>query len=167
MKSLAIGCKCKITPSMTKQKRLQEIRSLLNRYGDIPKEYVKESVNMRNLDRWETLCDCDNGKIVAIARSENNDWYLATLKNLVTDPRHRGKGYATQVVTNLIERGKNEGVKVFAADVTFDNEASKRVMEKLGFKKVTEFCWAEGEKPAYIFHYVLIPPFLSSCKKKD
>ena len=47
---------------------------------------------------------------------------------------------------------------VLAGDVTFDNHASKRLLEKSGFKVVNRFCWEEGEKPADILHYVRIPP---------
>lgn len=68
------------------------------------------------------------------------------------------KGYGTQIIKELIDKATQEGAKVIAADITYDNKASLRMAEKAGFKPVSRFCWAKGEKPADIVHLVLYPP---------
>lgn len=50
---------------------------------------------------------------------------------VVVDPRHRGRGVGTTIITRLAEESRRHGI-LFNATVAADNPASRRVMEKAG-----------------------------------
>lgn len=56
-----------------------------------------------------------------------------TIMNVFTYPGHRGKGYATSVMSNLIVDAGNIFVSVLDL---YSTKAGKRLYEKLGFKEV-------------------------------
>lgn len=56
-----------------------------------------------------------------------------TIMNVFTYPEHRGKGYATSVMSSLIVDADNIFVSVLDL---YSTKAGKRLYEKLGFKEV-------------------------------
>lgn len=157
-----IGCRCQFADEFEKA---MKIGNGLHQYGDVPSSVVVEAISPENLSQWETICDCsDPSRVISAGRKEKNDWYLVTIKNLFTDRDFRKRGLASRIVDSLIERAKVEDKPVmFAADITYDNEGSKAVFRKKMFKEVTRFCWAPGEKPADVLHYVLLPSEGDKC----
>lgn len=71
-----------------------------------------------------------------------------SLSTLHTEPEHRGKGLGVQMSRRLFQ---DQGAVFSAAtnwahaDVSEDNEQSRRVMEKIGGKVMWENCWVEVE----------------------
>jgi GNAT superfamily N-acetyltransferase len=117
---------------------------LLEKYGDVPIEEARKATTIKNADRWSTICDC-KGNIISAVRTDKTDWYLWTIKNLVTDKEYRGKGFGRKVTRKAIEQSEKEGAKAITADITYDNKPSLMIFKKLGFKPVTEFCWGKGK----------------------
>ena len=138
-------------------KLIPAIEKQLYKYGDIPKSEVPDTVCCGKIKDWVTICD-GKGEVICGARMEKTDWYMATVKNAFTHPDYRKQGLATKVLKKLIAEAIDDGIKVISADITFDNKASLRMAEKVGFKPVSRFCWAKGQKPANIVHLVLYPP---------
>lgn len=149
----APACKCQFE---TDYEKAYAIAKELAAHGDVPIETVLPAVSADKIDDWEILCDCrDPDRVIAGGRKEKNDWYLVTMKNFFTVPEHRKKGHATEILVRLMDRAKKEvNPAVMAADITFDNEASKATFRKQGFNEVTRFCYEKGEPPADIVHFV-------------
>ena len=157
-------CSCQFPNQETEREaRAQFLRD----YGDdIPEPLIQSMVSDEHWDGWTTKCACkDPEKIIAAAHLEGNDWYLCTIKGLAVRGDEQKKGYGKLVTIETVEKAVAELTEeghprclVLAADVTFDNEASKKILEKLGFEPVSNFCWAKGEKPADIMHYVRFKP---------
>lgn len=141
----------------TPQKKASALRRFLREYGDgLPAEAVKKAVAKDALPTWSVFCD-EKG-VTAAMRYEHNDWYLCTVKNAAVRPDQRGKGYGSMLYQETVKNAlQNESCKVLAADVTSSNTPSVKALERAGFKKVNEFCWAEGEKPADIVQFVRLP----------
>ena len=134
------------------------VRRLLMRYGDgIPPEDARKATASGMAKQWHVLCDCKNN-VVSAARREQTDWYLWTIKNVVTKRELRGKGLGSKVTRQAINASIKEGARALAADITFDNKPSIRIFKKAKFRPVSEFCWKKGEKPAYVLHFVSYPP---------
>jgi len=148
------------------QEKADRIKSFLREHGDkLPEEVIEQAVEGDSLSNWSLMCD-DNNEIASGVTYKENDWFLCTLKNLATRPDMRRQGLAKMVTEDVIEKAKqNPSCLVLASDITFDNEGSKKTIEKFGFKEVSRFCWAKGEKPADILHYVRFPPDGTECKE--
>jgi RimJ/RimL family protein N-acetyltransferase len=138
--------------------KARSIRKFLRAYGDdLPEADIRDSTKGKKLQKWTTVCDRKN-KLVGLMRYTQNDWYLCTLKNAAVRPGLRGKGIGGRIYKQTAQRAlRNRSCLVLAADVTYDNHASKRLLEKVGFTPVNRFCWGDGQKPADILHYVKMP----------
>ena len=143
---------------LSRTKKREAIQRFMREYGDdLPEDVIQKSTDDENIGTWTTYCDKEG--IVAAARWEQNDWYLCTLKNAAVRENMRGKGIGKKLYPALMRNAlKNKSCLVLAGDVTYDNIASKKLLEKMGFKAVNRFCWKEGKKPADVMHYVRIPP---------
>jgi len=142
----------------SKEEKKKLVREFLKEYGDdLPPEALDKAELL--IDHFALKCD-DNNQITAAATYEpKTDWYLCTIRYLATKTSERGKGLGTEVASKVIDDAKrNEQCLVLAADITFDNKFSKRIFEELGFVEKSRFCWAKGEKPSDILHYVRFPP---------
>jgi len=153
-----------------RQRSLQkELRTFLRRHADdLPPESIRSATVRSKLENW--LVRCDDRGILAAARVDPNDWYLCTLKNAAVRPDARGRGVGRQLYMDLTQKALGlrtlEGhlrCHVLAADVTSDNVPSIRAIERAGFRPVNEFCWARGQKPATVMHYVRLAPKDRSC----
>jgi len=139
------------------------IAGFLRSHGDnLPESSIKNAISPTNLEHWHIVCD-DKGKIASGTYWEKSDWYLCTIKNLATRPDQRRKGFAAAVADKARIEAKDSGCLVLAADITYDNVASQKVFEKVGFKKINTFCWEKEQKPADILHYVILPPTGDIC----
>lgn len=152
----------------SREKKRETIQRFLRDHGDdLPEEDIQKSTNEENLDKWVTFCDTP-GRIAGAMRYEGQDWYLCALKNAATRPDVRGRGIGKKVYSKTMRTAlQDDQCLVLTADVTWDNYPSKKLLERMGFKAVNRFCWAEGEKPADVLHYVRIPPKgMNRCGKK-
>ena len=153
---------CNFKNTEEKARLLQEH---LRKYGDsIPERAILEATSGENLEHWVTECD-DDGDLLSGITWANNDWFLCTLHYLATATEQRGKQLGSKVTAKAVEQAKaNPNCLVLAADITYSNEPSKRIFKKLGFEEKNRFCWAPGEKPADILHFVKMPPDGAVCK---
>lgn len=151
--------KCRFS---SKEEKARNVRKLLRVANDkLPQSEIRKATKPKIMGKWVVVCDRNNPKkAISGVRYEKTDWYLATIKNLGTDPDYRGLGLGTLVTERVMKRATRGpmGAKVLATDITDINRPSQRVVEKLGFKRVNKFCWKKGENPADILHYVYYPP---------
>lgn len=147
----------------------EAVRTFLRKYGDeLPAEAIEKAVSDENLPLWTLRCNpADPSEVVSGVRYEHTDWYACTIKNLATAEAFKKKGLGREVTVEAVEHAKGDDqCHLLLADITFNNKASKAIVEPLGFKPVSRFCWAEGQKPADVLHYVLFPPDGEECKKR-
>lgn len=149
----------------TKKEKMEKIRAMLYRYGDIPAEVVRQATRISTAPQWYAVFD-NNGNVVSAGRVVKSDWYAYTVKNLFTVPKYRGKGFGSAVAKKLVMTAIRKGAKVIVADVTESNMPSKKIFVNLGFKVVSKFKWAKASKPAVILHFVLYPPTKKKRKPK-
>lgn len=149
----------------TKKAKMESIQKMLFKYGDIPKSEVRKATSMDKAKQWVAIFD-RQGNALSAGRVVKSDWYSFTVKNLFTIRSARGKGLGTSIVKKLVMLSTKRGAKVIVADITSTNLPSKKICMKLGFKVVSRFKWAKGEKPADILHFVLYPPGKKPGKKK-
>ena len=57
----------------------------------------------------------------------------ADIMNVVVDERLRGRGIAAALLSELMQRGRNEGIERFTLEVRAGNEAALHLYRKLGF----------------------------------
>lgn len=145
-------------PIVTERLRLREIQEtdadLLVGWRTRPEVY-RYFVNAHPIRReehlkwfWETYlpdadridwlgCKKENGNPVGVfgVKRVGMDGQTAELSYLL-DPREYHKGYAQEVLRALLEWSQNYGnVKTAIAEIHKENEASLRLIEKLGFAK--------------------------------
>lgn len=148
---------CKMVKN--RETKAMKIWNFLSKNGDgLPEEALKEATSGKVLDNWTLLCD-EEDQIVSGVTYVNNDWYLCTIHYLATRKEDQRKGFGSKVMERAIGRmKKDDSCLILAADVTYDNEGSKKIFRKNGFNEVSRFCWKEGEKPADVLHYVKMNP---------
>ena len=157
-----IGCKCNFKNNLQKSK---SINRLLEKHGNnLPPDVILDATSHKNLDKWETICDCNNrNKVISGARYHQTDWYLWTIKNLATNKKYRKKGLGGNIISRIMVKAEKDKIPVIVADVDRSNVESQHIFEKIGFKRVNKFCWKKGEEPANILHYVNYPPIGNKC----
>ena len=136
-------------------------RAFLEKHGeDLPESAIIEALSEEAWDQWVEYCDCEKpSEITGAIHYLNNDWYLCTLKGLAVQPKKRGYGIGSHITRKGVElASQNPDCKVLAADITFDNKSSIKCFKKEGFETVGEFCFAKGEKPADILHFIRFKP---------
>ena len=126
-----------------------------------PENFIPKSDEI-NLDEWELECD-DNDKIIGQGNlySNKGDWYSCTIQKLYIHPDFRGKGIGRNIVGRLINKAKNkkdngfDDCQILTADVDRNNEASRNLFEKMGFKIRETFCVPEDNKKADVLRMTL------------
>jgi predicted acetyltransferase len=68
------------------------------------------------------------------------------------DLEHRGEGYATEALKELLKEAKAHGLNQVVATVNSDNPASIKVIEKCGGKKVAEDQTSKGIR---VYKYII------------
>jgi len=140
--------------------------TFLRQYGDdLPEQVIAEAVLDEMLPRWHMRCSCeDPTEIVAAAYWKPSDWYLCTISGLAVKTELRGKGLGREAVRDVADKAAEDPrCLVLAADVTYDNERSKRSLRSAGFQDVSRFCFGESEKPTDIMHYIRYKPTDQQC----
>lgn len=64
---------------------------------------------------------------------------FAAESSIYLDPEFQGKGIGTLLYTDLVNELRPKGIKTLIGGVALPNEASVRLHESLGFKKVAHF----------------------------
>jgi len=101
-------------------------------WGDVSAERIA-----KRLDNWLCLGVKDDGKLVSFAAA-TLDEVGGIIAPVVTSEEYRNRGYATSIVSALVERilQKTELALLFAEK---SNPAAVRVYSKVGFKPYKEF----------------------------
>ncbi len=157
------GCKC-VFPTK-EQRNNAQFEILKDERLALPTEAIKKAIDESVQDNWVMKCDCeDKTKIISAAHYEHNDWYLCTIKNAITRESYGGKGLGTKISEELMNKmDRDNNCYVYGADIDYDNEPSKRIWEKQGFKSVNKFKYNYDGKSdiAHVWHYVKIPSRVS------
>lgn len=103
------------------------------------REYFKEYVPEEKFTAYAMEIDGDIVSAAFLIIDEkppglnNLNGRYGTIMNVFTYPEHRGKGYATSVMSSLIVDADNIFVSVLDL---YSTKAGKKLYEKLGFKEV-------------------------------
>jgi GNAT superfamily N-acetyltransferase len=89
------------------------------------------------IDRW--LGIVVEGRLVAAAADTRRDAGVPHLAGVVTDGRHRGRGYATAICARLTRDAILEGQSLVTLSTYTDNEAARKVYQRLGFQVAHQF----------------------------
>jgi predicted GNAT family acetyltransferase len=79
------------------------------------------------------------GRLVAAAADTRRDAGVPHLAGVVTDGRHRGRGYATAICARLTRDAILEGQSLVTLSTYTDNEAARKVYQRLGFQVAHQF----------------------------
>lgn len=110
------------------------------------------------------LLICDSGEPVGIVGLSGIEptWGVAELGYYV-DPEAHGQGYATEAVALVVEYAfRDRRLEKLAADAIADNEASRRVLEKNGFREEGRFrdhAFVDGERVDVVRYGLLADEF--------
>ncbi len=96
----------------------------------------------------ELFCAVLNGKVIGFCSYAilNNFWqegYVSYVNAMVIDEKHRGEGYGSKMIQEVIEKSKKQGMKMVELDSGFHREKAHEFYVKLGF-----------DKRAYTFSYI-------------
>jgi len=110
---------------------LEELLALYDR------AYPENYFDPRMLDTGKYFGFHTDGKLVAAGgvHAYSNEYSVAVLGNLTTDPEYRGRGIATRVTSRLVRELIDEN-KVITLNVKANNEPAFRSYRRLGFKLI-------------------------------
>jgi len=82
----------------------------------------------------------DESRIIAVAgvHVDSDEYGIAVLGNITTDPDRRGEGLATRLTARLVAELTGEG-KMICLNVKTDNSQAIHCYEKLGFVRVCQY----------------------------
>ena len=100
-------------------------------------------VGDRLIDRWVGIVI--EGRLVAAAADTRRDAGVPQIAGVVTDGRHRGRGYATAVCARLTRDALLDGHPIVTLSSYADNGEARKVYERLGFQVTHQF--ASGPLP--------------------
>ena len=121
---------------------IQRIKELLAQSywaKERPIEAIEMSV--RNSDCYGVYL---KGEQIGVARVVSDNATVFWLCDVIIDEKHRGKGFGSQLITEVIEDSKRKGMKRVELDSAFHREKAHLFYAKLGF-----------EKRAFLFSYTL------------
>jgi ribosomal protein S18 acetylase RimI-like enzyme len=81
----------------------------------------------------------DNQLIGAVIAT--HDGRKGWINRLAIDPKHRRKGLATQLVAAAEETLKAQGIRVIAALIEQENEASLALFQQIGYRLHDDICY--------------------------
>lgn len=95
----------------------------------------------------ELFCAVLDGVVIGFCAYAivNNLWQegcISYIYAMVVDEKQRGKGYGTELINEVINKSKKQGMKRVELDSGFHREKAHEFYQKLGF-----------EKRAYLFSY--------------
>ena len=120
---------------------LKEVARLLNEDEDLGKSYNNDELYNqlveRNIEGFSRnyVIRKDN-KVVAHAATGGENEKVAIITGVITNPKYRGMGYASTVMSKLCADLLSEGKKVFLINYT---DESTRLYNKIGFEQSIEF----------------------------
>jgi len=87
------------------------------------------------LDQWLnwTVWLRENGAPLGTVEATVNQHQSASI-GYIFDPRVWGHGYATEAVKAMMDHLRTQGALVFKAEIDIQNDASKAVVRRLGFR---------------------------------
>jgi ribosomal protein S18 acetylase RimI-like enzyme len=117
--------------------------------GPIHERELQELYERAYPDNYFTKRMLLTGKYIGIRRDSriaavagvhvcSDEYQIAVLGNITTDPEFRGQGLATTLTSHLTEQLMREG-KLVCLNVQADNAPAIRCYQKLGFVKVHEY----------------------------
>lgn len=121
------------------------------------REYKEFFRNLRSNDKVEVLIAKIQGRIVgflALWRIDEYDEYTRSI-GVSVHPAYWGRGIATALVKEAIKLAKEMGIKRVIIETLKENNAMKRVAEKLGFKLENIKKLSKSSSPHYECVYSL------------
>ena len=117
------------------------IAKLIYEDEDLGSSYELESLTQqmyeRNLEKFtRNYVIRDNDRVIAHASTGAENEKVSMLSYVITNPKHRGKGLAFQVCSNLCKDLIEEGKQIFL--INYSQESTK-LYDKLGFKICCEW----------------------------
>ncbi|MGQ4833980.1 MAG: GNAT family N-acetyltransferase [Candidatus Asgardarchaeia archaeon] len=77
-------------------------------------------------------------KIVSACRVPIRTTKVWIISNVLTRPEYRGKGFAKSLVSGVVKKAFDLGVRVVALTVNSKNKIAKKVYRKIGFRTITK-----------------------------
>lgn len=116
---------------------LSNKKELIDLYN---RSYPRNYFDVRMLKTGKYFGYFDGGRIIAVSGIHvySDEYNIAVLGNIVTDPDHRNRGLATAVTSRLVAELVSEG-KLVTLNVGAANHPAIRCYRKLGFEKVHEY----------------------------
>ena len=85
------------------------------------------------------------GKVAAVASCAIEGEY-SLLHNVIVDKKYRGLGLGKKLCLAAIIKSKELGAKYSYLQVIKDNDVAVNLYNKLGYKKVYEYCYLKQDK---------------------
>lgn len=139
------GTIIKLDPSHVK-----DIQALQHRAASVDKRAIHDiafAPNMVNDGYYHGIFDQDNCLVsVAGTHIVARQSKIAAVGNVVTSPRHRGQGLATQVSAAVTDGLLLEGYSLIVLNVKQDNLPAIATYKRLGYEIVSEFIEGLAER---------------------
>ncbi|HCW34844.1 MAG TPA: GNAT family N-acetyltransferase [Staphylococcus sp.] len=104
-----------------------EVAGFLNCYSGTDEKQLEEN--------WYNIAFKDSFKLEGTPlpehEADNGDLYI---DSVAVFSEYRGRGIASKLIEDAIERAKERGFKQVSLNCEFDNEGAMKLYEKLGFK---------------------------------
>jgi RimJ/RimL family protein N-acetyltransferase len=115
----------------------RQLEQLISLYD---KSYPGNYFDQRLLKTEKYFGYLHNDRLVSVSGVHvySDEYRIAVLGNIATDPEHRGRGLATALTARLVDELVGEGKRVML-NVSAENEPAIKCYKKLGFEKVHEY----------------------------
>ena len=75
----------------------------------------------------------DNGKIVGRAQLHSSSSHILEVVDLFVEPEFRGRGYARNILAQLVEFARQQGASDISAHTSIENAAAYHLFKNMGF----------------------------------
>ena len=136
-----------------KKKHAAQISDLINKRNQLPVKYDANKVLKSENDYKYHLDKNDN--VIAAVEIKKVQWYQWELCHLTVCERHEGKGYGKKLIKHAEQKAKKRGSRLIQCTIREDNDRSKSLFLKNGYKHVSTFFNAETGNDVGVWQKVM------------
>lgn len=112
-------------------------------------DYLPDRIHffMKDSRSFPIVIEDDTGKVVSVANTRLISDKIAWLEAMRTHEDNRGKGFGTTLTEGQLDKAKANGAKKAWLFTHCENQATRRITEKLGFNEIARYSlWGWGRK---------------------
>ncbi len=129
------------------------IADLLNRRNELDVVYSPEKI-LKSSENYEFHLN-ESGKVIAAVEIERVQWYQWEIRHLSVHESHLRMGHGTRLITSAEQKAVKGRARIIQCTIREDNEESKNLFQKNGYRHVSTFYNYRTENNVGIWQKIL------------